>query len=998
MDRTDAKNTSNEAFEAALDDQSKPVDGSTSRRRGSGFAVRIHPLELLVVVGFLALVFVLGLFPLKDTDFWWHLRTGDLIRATGKVPTTDLYTYTVPEARWVDLHWGFQVLISFGYELGGVPFLNIAKSVITTAAMMVLVLGCRRPGWPIWVSVVSWCPALLVLSGRMYVRPETISLWWMSLVILVIFHWRKHPRIMWMLPPVFLCWVNTQGIFVLGFVIIAMGLAEVAADPASWRRDQREWWSRAVACIGLSVIATLFNPYGFRGLFFPLELAGTMGNPVFRSIGELTPIPQFIQSLGFKQFPLSLSLKSIPVGLNVIFTGFRSFPLPLKLHLFTMFLAFMSFVVPVVVGGVLLILGFGRHRAMVAAEPVVTEESKSGRSRRKQKQVAKASPDRPVVSSFVRFSLFRFLMFLFFSILSFQATRNSHQFAAVMGTITAANFAQWASLYSADRKSSKGKGAALSRRISPGNSVALAMVTLLLVWVGTGHYYADAGEGRTIGWEEEPLWFPHEAVKSAAGEGLPPKFASFHNGHASLYDYYWGPERKVFSDARLEVIGPNLYQDQVRLGAALNQTDPSWRGLVAKAGRPVMLADHLSNSGVSVTLMAANDYACIHFDPIAAVFTPSESLDSSNRKRFDFLNAHYDPEMFHARTRPERLALARAMRNLSGGLAANSRDDLARPMVLSGIGLSSELTAEDPTLADAWKLLGQMLNLNQSSVQRDQTPVSFNPLDDLDTVRGIYALKRAVQLNPEDFSGLYTLALIQRGLVQFDQELETLAKLVTLTATNTTQAAEIENARGRIATLKQLMGLTVAPEGKGKSASDQPTLPSAVMEQLAKPLTSAGASRAEIERNVNSLLKNGLVRRAAETLNQALPQDDAPTELLERLGSLWLWLGRPEEARQAFGRIKIEPKRQSLLAACWIVTNNMQEASKFLDEAAVMNARPESVDEIGFTVLAIKARLAMEKGDLKTARSVVEGLARVVKTGSQADVLERLRRNLPKTE
>ena len=76
----------------------------------------------------------------------------------------------------------------------------------------------------------------------------------------------------------------------------------------------------------------------------------------------------------------------------------------------------------------------------------------------------------------------------------------------------------------------------------------------------------------------------------------------------------------------------------------------------------------------------------------------------------------------------------------------------------------------------------------------------------------------------------------------------------------------------------------------------------------------------------------------------------------------------------------------------------MQEASKFLDEATGVNSRPESEDEIGFTVLAIKARLAMEKGDLKTARSVVDGLARVVKTGSQADVLERLRRNLPKTE
>ena len=242
----------------------------------------LHPLELVLLVAFLALVFLLGVFPLKDTDFWWHLRTGDWILANGKVPRADLYTYTVPEARWVDLHWGFLVLLSIGYGLGGVPLLNIAKCLITSAAMAVLVLGCRRPGWPFWVSLLSWCPALLVLAGRMYVRPETISLWWMSLVMLVVFHWRKYPRIMWLLPPVFLGWVNTQGLFVLGFVILAMGLAEVAADPASWQRSQRPWWSRTVACIGLSVIATLFNPYGFRGLIFPLELAGTMGNPVFQ--------------------------------------------------------------------------------------------------------------------------------------------------------------------------------------------------------------------------------------------------------------------------------------------------------------------------------------------------------------------------------------------------------------------------------------------------------------------------------------------------------------------------------------------------------------------------------------------------------------------------------------------------------------------------------------------------------------------------------------------
>ena len=62
-----------------------------------------------LIVGFLALTFLLGAFPLKDTDFWWHLKAGDLIRRTGQVPTVNTFTYAAEGHPWVDLHWGFQV-------------------------------------------------------------------------------------------------------------------------------------------------------------------------------------------------------------------------------------------------------------------------------------------------------------------------------------------------------------------------------------------------------------------------------------------------------------------------------------------------------------------------------------------------------------------------------------------------------------------------------------------------------------------------------------------------------------------------------------------------------------------------------------------------------------------------------------------------------------------------------------------------------------------------
>src|SRR3954451_20771511 len=107
-------------------------------------------LDVLLIAAFLALTFLLGAFPLKDTDFWWHLRTGDLIRQTGRVPTTDLYTFTVPDHPWTDLHWGFQVVLSLGYGKLGVVGLNLAKCAVTCLAVALLITA-RRRDWPVWV-------------------------------------------------------------------------------------------------------------------------------------------------------------------------------------------------------------------------------------------------------------------------------------------------------------------------------------------------------------------------------------------------------------------------------------------------------------------------------------------------------------------------------------------------------------------------------------------------------------------------------------------------------------------------------------------------------------------------------------------------------------------------------------------------------------------------------------------------------------------------------
>ena len=112
---------------------------------------------------------------------------------------------------------------------------------------------------------------------------------------------------------------------------------------------------------------------------------------------------------------------------------------------------------------------------------------------------------------------FRLLLFAAFSFLSLQATRNSHQFAAVVGAVTAWNFGEWAAAIRQRRRCAR--PVEPSRWALPARPLAFAAVAVLVLWVGSGQFFRMTGEGRTIGFGEDALWFPHQAAKFAGQSG-----------------------------------------------------------------------------------------------------------------------------------------------------------------------------------------------------------------------------------------------------------------------------------------------------------------------------------------------------------------------------------------------------------------------------------------------------------------------------------------------
>jgi hypothetical protein len=902
---------------------------------------------------FLALTFLLAIFPLKDADFHWHLRTGDLIRKNGQIPRVDFYTFTSQGKPWIDLHWIFQVGISWLNERGGVPALILAKAGITCVAVFLLITA-RRRSWPIWVMVLAWLPALLVLSGRMYVRPETLSLLYLAITLAVVSRWDQWPWLAWILPLVQAAWVNSHGLFLIGPIVLGFALVDAALRRGAFARDRQRWWQTVVPACAAAAAACLLNPFGLRGAIFPLELAGTMSNPIFSaSIAELMPIPRFIQKAGLAN-------------------------LPLQLHFITMALGGLSFLIPMIWLAWVRVRGPGRTGGDAPAAPVTgtatapqlqapkknAESRKPQSTRSKRKRAKSSAPDDGLGW---RLSPLRLLLFAAFSVLSLQATRNSHQFAAVVGTVTAWNFAEWAAarrrLASGADREGAGTGGLRPRL------VALLAVAAVLAWVGSGRFYALAGEGRTIGWGEEPLWFPHEAAMFAGTPGMPERFLGYHNAHASVFIYYNSPEREggpgrtVYTDPRLEVAGPELFDRYQKLGKRIAQDEPGWEAELDQIGRPSIMVDHQDNAQIGATLMASPRWKCVWFDSIVALFVHDSYGPVVETHTVDLAARHFRPDPATDPHGPAALlASAKGLRNYLTFSMARGRSP--RYMVLLGLGYARRIVETDADSPEGWKALGQIESLRDpSSSLGPRFRMPFDPVFDLSPVRATYAFRRALELAPGDFM----------ALIGLEQALA---------------ARELDEAR--IPVLERLGQVQPINEYQRAFQAQAEAVRAQLVQKLSVPAEITWKNSGELDRIVAEQLALGRAETAADLLERAYPPEKASWETVDRAASLRLHLGQPERAKDLLRRAGTVPRpalRDARIAAAELALGRFAAARAAYEKA--LASEPNLFEaRFGLAVLeqddghaaaaSEHARAAIEAAPSEAARAAARAVAATV--------------------
>jgi hypothetical protein len=214
---------------------------------------------------------------IRDPDFWWHLRTGQLILDNHALLGTDPYTYTAVGHQWTMHEWLTEVLFAGLNALGGLALIVVVLSITTWLGMLLVLLRSllRKPGY-----VAAGLGLLLATIAGYPVWGPRAQMITFALTCLLLYlverHLTRGGRALWLLVPIFLVWSNLHSGFIIGAAFL--GVITVV-EGVLWKLGRSQVDPARLRTLALVLLACLavvaINPSGPHIYLYPFETQGS---------------------------------------------------------------------------------------------------------------------------------------------------------------------------------------------------------------------------------------------------------------------------------------------------------------------------------------------------------------------------------------------------------------------------------------------------------------------------------------------------------------------------------------------------------------------------------------------------------------------------------------------------------------------------------------------------------------------------------------------------
>jgi hypothetical protein len=236
---------------------------------------RLDLRTTLTLLTFMA-IFAMATRAVVDTDLYWHLAAGRYIVEMRTVPMSDPFSSTMLGKSWVDIYWLAQAAWYVIYQALGLAGLSLLVAAVATLALMFV---WKQLSGPMFLRAVILV-LVAVVSGPVWTARPLLVTYLLTAVVaylLFLYKWKQIDRL-WVVPLLFIVWVNTHGGYIAGFMLLGVfvvgeGLGQLlhfsGSEIVSWQRLRK-----VVLVSVLSVVALLLNPQTVNAILLPLKTVG----------------------------------------------------------------------------------------------------------------------------------------------------------------------------------------------------------------------------------------------------------------------------------------------------------------------------------------------------------------------------------------------------------------------------------------------------------------------------------------------------------------------------------------------------------------------------------------------------------------------------------------------------------------------------------------------------------------------------------------------------
>ena len=257
-------------------------------------------MKKIVVILFLISVLFISFLPVKDTDFGWHYRCGKEFLTAGVLCIKNNFSYFLPSYQSYYTGHLYDTILAFIYDHWGFLGISFVGSIIFTLTALVFIKLINSIKLSFVTYFISFILSYSILS--LGFRPQIIT--YLFLLILLLLLKSKNKRLFFLIPILFLFWVNLHiGFFIGLFVLIFFIFYE----------NKGINLFQKLFIVFISFLTTLINPFGLNVY---REIFNHVTSPLGQMIAEwVKPSPFHLFLItSFTIIGLIINIKKRPVN------------------------------------------------------------------------------------------------------------------------------------------------------------------------------------------------------------------------------------------------------------------------------------------------------------------------------------------------------------------------------------------------------------------------------------------------------------------------------------------------------------------------------------------------------------------------------------------------------------------------------------------------------------------------------------------------------------